>query len=497
MCRFTSLLALGLVSVMGNSGCQQATSPEVAESPQVTDEGAPATDVATADESTPASAKLADAAESTDKAMPAETDEATAAAPATEVTAAKITPPTVPNADSPEESAAAVVEETAEADAEPALSIGDPAPPLSIATWVTGDPVETLEPGKPYVIEFWATWCGPCRTSMPHLADLATRYEDDITVIGVTREDVETVEGFLDKEQSEGKTWRDVVSYRLAVDQDSATNEAYMRAAEQSGIPTAFIVGRDGIIEWIGHPMTMDDPLLAVIDGTFDRDAAIVEFKQRQELKQAQRELSMLLRSGDYDKALEVLATLEEKMGASPQLQLMKLSLLQKAQRHEEAGELRQQLVENLWDQAMGLNQIAWGIVTSTGPQNLDLALKAATRASELTNNTNASILDTLARVYYEQGDLEEAIRWQEKAVEHAGGQRQIVSTLEKYREEIAPTQPADESPETEAASEEKASQESAEDKAKSSEATNSDDSGDDEAKTKEGESTAQDSSEN
>src|SRR5690606_3206819 len=175
---------------------------------------------------------------------------------------------------------------------------------------------------------------------MPHLSDLATRYADDITVIGVTREDVKTVEGFLDKEQSEAKTWRDVVSYRLAIDKDSATNEAWMRAAGQSGIPTAFIVGRDGIIEWIGHPMTMDDPLLAVVDGTFDRDAAIAEFKQRQELKAAQRELSGLIRGGEFDKALEVLGTLEEMMGASPQLLMTKVSLLHRADRHEEAGTL-------------------------------------------------------------------------------------------------------------------------------------------------------------
>jgi thiol-disulfide isomerase/thioredoxin len=440
MSRLSSILAVGLCTVIGISGCQQGESPQVADGATAAPDVAPAADnisppadlAATSDPAEPGTTP-----EPAEEVIPADTDDAAGDSTATTVTAARITPPTVPAADEPQE------ETKAEAETGPALSIGDPAPPLSIATWVMGDPVESLEEGKPYVVEFWATWCGPCLTSMPHLSDLARRYADDITVIGVTREDVETVEKFLDKEQSEGKTWRDVISYRLAVDQDSATNEAWMRAAEQSGIPTAFIVGRDGIIEWIGHPMTMDDPLLAVIDGTFDREAAIAEFQQRQELKKAQRELSGLVQSGEYDKALEVLATLEEKMGASPQLQLMKLSLLQRAERHEEAGAVRQQLVVDLWDNAMGLNQIAWGIVSSDGPKDLDLAMKAAKRASELTDDANASILDTLARVHYEQRDLQQAIHWQEKAVEHADGHRQIVSTLEKYRKELAAEQPA------------------------------------------------------
>ncbi len=52
------------------------------------------------------------------------------------------------------------------------LSVGDAAPKLAVKEFVKGDPIAQLEKGKTYVVEFWATWCGPCRTSIPHLTEL-------------------------------------------------------------------------------------------------------------------------------------------------------------------------------------------------------------------------------------------------------------------------------------------------------------------------------------
>src|SRR5215472_3894927 len=53
--------------------------------------------------------------------------------------------------------------------AEGTLLVGDPAPKIEVKEFIKGDEVKKFEKGKFYVVEFWATWCPPCRTSIPHL----------------------------------------------------------------------------------------------------------------------------------------------------------------------------------------------------------------------------------------------------------------------------------------------------------------------------------------
>ena len=162
------------------------------------------------------------------------------------------------------------------------LSIGDPAPPVEIEHWISEKPpVTEFEPGKVYVIEFWATWCGPCVASIPHLRELQLRHGDAITVISVSDEPLATIETFLQRDH-EGKTLRDITdSYWLATDPDGSVKEAYMRAAGKGGIPCAFIVGKTAEIEWIGHPMRIDDPVAKILAGTWDRAAYEREEEER------------------------------------------------------------------------------------------------------------------------------------------------------------------------------------------------------------------------
>jgi thiol-disulfide isomerase/thioredoxin len=159
------------------------------------------------------------------------------------------------------------------------LSIGDKAPPVEIEHWISEKaPITEFEPGKVYVIEFWATWCGPCVASIPHLRDLQEKHGDAITVISVSDEPLTAIEPFLERVH-EGTTFGEITkAYWLATDPDGSVKESYMRAAGQNGIPCAFIVGKTGEIEWIGHPMRIDDPVAKVLAGTWDR--AVYEREQ-------------------------------------------------------------------------------------------------------------------------------------------------------------------------------------------------------------------------
>src|SRR5262249_38223458 len=113
------------------------------------------------------------------------------------------------------------------------LKVGDPAPPLKASKWLQGSEVRAFEPGKVYVVEFWATWCGPCIAFMPDLAELQVQYKGrGVTCIGFTARDLLGVPGNTEEKVAAFVKKRGPrLPYTFAYADDSTTSDAWLKAA--------------------------------------------------------------------------------------------------------------------------------------------------------------------------------------------------------------------------------------------------------------------------
>jgi thiol-disulfide isomerase/thioredoxin len=135
--------------------------------------------------------------------------------------------------------------------------LGDPAAPLAVKEWVKGGPVNVNDGKAIYVVEFWATWCGPCKVSIPHLSALQREYKDKgVVVVGVSDEVPDTVKPFVTKMGAQ-------MDYAVACDDSEGTTTGYMEAYGINTIPTAFVVNKEGRVVWRGHPMMGLDKAVA------------------------------------------------------------------------------------------------------------------------------------------------------------------------------------------------------------------------------------------
>ena len=102
------------------------------------------------------------------------------------------------------------------------LKVGDKAPAISVDTWAKGEPVTEFSSDNYYIVEFWATWCGPCIAGMPHVSELQEQYKDEgLVVIGVNIwDDPRKVKPFMQNGSgaTRGKSGGDLMQYRVAVD---------------------------------------------------------------------------------------------------------------------------------------------------------------------------------------------------------------------------------------------------------------------------------------
>jgi len=311
------------------------------------------------------------------------------------------------------------------------LGVGDKAPAIKIAKWVKGKEVDLAKagPDEVFVVEFWATWCGPCKMSIPHMSEMQDHFKDKkVTFIGVSDEEPKVVEKFL-KDGFDSK-----MRYTVAIDEDNKTDKAWMKAAGQDGIPTAFVV-KGGKILWIGHPMNGLD--LQVADACGDKEYAA----KAKEMKKLQGQFQEAFEAEEWDDALKAADKILAIKPGEFQLGLMKYVILAtKKKDTQNAGKYGREFVDKC-DDAMVLNEFSWNMLTEEAwadAKDLKLALAGAKKAAELTKNEDPAILDTLARAQVDSGDLKAGIETEKKAVELAKKtkNKQLIKDLEKSLEE-------------------------------------------------------------
>jgi thiol-disulfide isomerase/thioredoxin len=339
----------------------------------------------------------------------------------------------------------------AQAPAEPkAIGLGDKAPALKPARWIKGEPVR-LGDGKVHVVEFWATWCGPCKVSIPHLTELQKKYKDRVTITGVSIWEVRPGgedTSYLDQVAAFVEEMGERMDYRVAADGPEGTIATeWMQAAGQNGIPAAFVVGGDGTILWIGHPMAdLEKVLDQVLDGTYDLAATKERIEREQRMEREMEELIGPVRdafqTGDHRKVVETIDAVLVKrpdlvsMLGGPRFQAMVNYDVKAAQAYAQ-----RLAAETYGDNPMALNNLAWTLVDPERKlEGVDYkgVVTIAERAAELTKHEDPNILDTLALAHFRAGNRAKAIELQEKAVELAAKDRSFdAEMLKELRERL------------------------------------------------------------
>jgi tetratricopeptide (TPR) repeat protein len=207
---------------------------------------------------------------------------------------------------------------------------------------------------------------------------------------------------------------------------DGAMAKAWMSAAEENGIPTAFVV-HDGKIAWIGHPSELDEPLAKVITGDWDPSVMakkrLVEKAKERKTTVVRNKVFPLYNARDYKATV---AAIDEATSSDAELAAefawIKFAALCNGGDIEPGLELGAKLFEANKDNPDALNNYFWNVIdpklkNEPDPRVARLALQAARRAVELTKGEDMAQLDTLAHALFRTGDFDGAVATEEKAL--------------------------------------------------------------------------------
>lgn len=131
---------------------------------------------------------------------------------------------------------------------------GQSAPTFVVERWLTPEPSAQ---GKVAVVDFWATWCGPCVRAIPHMNSLADQFRGRVEFVGISNESLADFNKGLQKKSLAPASFR----YNLALDPQARM----MSAFAVRGIPHVAVMSSDWVVRWQGNPNSLSSDVLRQI----------------------------------------------------------------------------------------------------------------------------------------------------------------------------------------------------------------------------------------
>jgi thiol-disulfide isomerase/thioredoxin len=324
------------------------------------------------------------------------------------------------------------------------VNLGDAPPKTLPQEWIQGDAVKSFEPGKVYLVEFWATWCPPCRESIPHLNALHNKFKDKgLVIIGVNAGESAAKARLFVKQEGTN------MAYRVALDGDGKMTFAWFDPTLESfPIPFCYLIDKTGTVLYTGSPMALTESLIEqTVNGTMTLEkmrAYSKELERGQALFKLAAQYEESMQKKDWTNASALLNELEKASGTDKKrmnvVRFERLRLLLNRGDAKAASEFASKLSDTESKEDAGLlNAMAWELVTESGITERDyvLAEKLCRQADVLVEHKHPQVLDTLARIQFMTGKKSEAIATQEKAVSLAEGQMKaaLQKNLDSYKD--------------------------------------------------------------
>jgi thiol-disulfide isomerase/thioredoxin len=202
------------------------------------------------------------------------------------------------------------------------LNTGSLAPAFEGIDWIQGEPIQSLdEKGKVYMLELWATWCGPCIQIIPHIDAWHKKYQDkglEIIGLNIFEDNLDTVKAFV-------KAQGEQMNYRVAFSggRGSAFEKNWLIPAGIQSIPHALLI-KDGKIIFKNHPGMLDEATLeSMLSDDFDAEKYAAELAAKEKEEQALRaKVTPLFEAQDWDGIIKVAQELKDENPAKLQLLL-------------------------------------------------------------------------------------------------------------------------------------------------------------------------------